>query len=131
VGFLGWQSRSIAVDFVTACRADYIGQMLELALLVLAAVLEVGGDALIRGGLKGGGVAAMAAGVVVLGLYGFMVNLTKLDFGRLMGMYIVLFFLVAQVVSVAIFKEKTHPSVVVGGALIVAGGVLMTVWRPA
>jgi small multidrug resistance family-3 protein len=103
--------------------------MREAILLVLAAVLEVAGDALIRSGLKGRGVALMAAGGAVLVGYGFMVNLTHLDFGRLMGLYIVLFFVVAQLVSVLIFKERLHLPVVVGGAMIVAGGVLMTVWR--
>ena len=103
--------------------------MRELALLVLAAVLEVAGDALIRRGLRGHGVLLMVAGVAVLAAYGFMVNLTKLDFGRLMGLYIVLFFVVAQFVSVLVFKERLHLSVIVGGTLVVAGGLLMTVWR--
>ena len=105
--------------------------MRELAMLVLAALLEVGGDALIRRGLKGGGVGLMIAGVAVLAAYGFMVNLTHLDFGKLMGLYIVLFFVVAQAVSVLAFKEPLKLPVLVGGSLVVAGGVLMTLWRPA
>ena len=63
--------------------------MKEFILLIVAAVFEVGGDALIRAGLKGGGVLLMVGGAAVLVIYGFMVNLTKLDFGRLMGIYIV------------------------------------------
>ena len=103
--------------------------MYELCLLILAAVLEVGGDALIRNGLKSGGVMLMIAGVVVLAAYGFMVNLTKLDFGHLMGLYIVLFFVVSQLIAATVFKEKIHLSVWVGGSLVVIGGVLMTVWQ--
>ncbi len=72
---------------------------------------------------------ALGDDTAVLIAYGFMVNLTKLDFGRLMGIYIVLFFLVAQSVSVLIFKEKMPIGVIVGGSLVVSGGVLMTLWH--
>ncbi|HUO10498.1 MAG TPA: hypothetical protein VM008_19490 [Phycisphaerae bacterium] len=105
--------------------------MQEILLLILAAVLEVGGDALIRSGLKGSGALLMALGAAVLVGYGFMVNLTKLDFNRLMGIYIVLFFLVAQLVSVVVFKERIPAGVWAGGALVVAGGVVMMLWRAA
>jgi small multidrug resistance family-3 protein len=104
-------------------------------LLLLAAVLEVGGDSLVRIGLglresaMPRGVAAMGAGAAVLVAYGFMVNLTKLDFSRLMGQYIVLFFVVAQVIAWVIFKEVPKPSIMVGGALVIAGGVVMAVWH--
>jgi small multidrug resistance family-3 protein len=103
--------------------------MLTPSLLLLAAILEVGGDALIRSGLKTNGILLMLAGAAVLIAYGFMVNLTKLDFGRLMGIYIVLFFLIAQLVSVLIFKEKMPMGVIVGGSLVTAGGLLMTLWH--
>jgi len=102
--------------------------MHTLPLLLLAAILEVAGDALIRVGLKGGGILAMAAGAAVLVAYGFMVNLTKLDFGRLMGQYIVIFFLVAQITAWLFFKETPRMPVLIGGALVVAGGVTMAVW---
>ena len=103
--------------------------MRELPLLLLAALLEVGGDALVRHGLKAHGVVAMVAGVAVLAAYGFLVNLSRLDFGRLMGIYIALFFVVAQTVAVVAFKERLRLPVIVGGGLVVAGGVVMTVWR--
>ena len=103
--------------------------MREFGLLILAALLEVGGDALIRSGLKGGGIVLMVAGVAVLGTYGFMVNLTKLDFGHLMGLYIVLFFVVSQAVAVFVFKDRLQLPVIVGGSMVIAGGVVMTVWR--
>jgi small multidrug resistance family-3 protein len=104
--------------------------MRTLVLLVVAAVLEVGGDALLRLGLERRGFALMAAGGLVLVAYGFMVNLTKLDFSRLMGLYIVLFFVVAQAVAVLLFREKLALPVLAGGALIIAGGLTMTLWQP-
>ena len=98
-----------------------------LLLLILAALLEVGGDALIRHGLERRAAIFLASGALTLVCYGFMVNLTKLDFSRLMGLYIVIFFLVAQAVSVLAFGEKISRPVFLGGGCIVLGGVLMTV----
>src|SRR5579859_1576473 len=103
--------------------------MREMFYLVLAALLEVGGDALVRFGLRSGRWIGLAAGAAVLFAYGLSVNLPKWDFGRLMGVYIALFFVVAQAVAVAVFHEKIRLPMLVGGLLIVAGGVLMTVWR--
>lgn len=103
--------------------------MRELLLLVLAAALEVGGDALVRSGLKSQGIGLMITGGVVLVAYGFMVNMTQLDFGRLMGIYIAVFFIVAQATAVLFFKERLSPPVLAGGLLIIAGGAVMTVWR--
>jgi small multidrug resistance family-3 protein len=92
-------------------------------------LLEVGGDALVRTGLERRAAAPLIAGGAVLVLYGFMVNLTKLDFSRLMGLYIVIFFLVAQAVAVLAFRERLSLPVLVGGLFIVAGGLTMTLWR--
>ena len=100
-----------------------------LILLVLAAALEVGGDALIRGGLQRRGALLLLSGAATLVVYGFMVNMTKLDFSRLMGIYIVIFFLVAQAVAVLAFHEEIELPVMAGGGLVVLGGIIMTVFR--
>ncbi len=106
--------------------------MRAILLLVLAAALEVGGDALIRWGLKGPKHLGLPLGAFVLFAYGLSVNLPKdWDFGRLMGAYIAVFFVVSQVVAVAAFHEKIRPPALVGGALIVAGGVVLSLWRVA
>ncbi len=102
---------------------------MELILLAVAAGLEVGGDALIRSGLAAKTWPLLASGGAVLVGYGFMVNMTKLDFSRLMGLYIVIFFLVAQATAVLFFKERIATPVLAGGALILGGGALMTFWR--
>ena len=46
-------------------------------IFMTAAVLEVGGDAIIRRGLRGNGVAVVLAGFLALGCYGLVVNLVK------------------------------------------------------
>jgi small multidrug resistance family-3 protein len=105
-----------------------------VGLLVLSALLEVGGDAGMRTGLQGSGsnrVAGFVIGAVLLITYGLVVNLSKLDFSKLMGIYIAIFFVVAQLISVVVFKEKIHLPVLVGGALIIAGGLVMTFWHAA
>jgi len=103
--------------------------MREAAYLVLAALLEVGGDALTRWGLKSGRWIGLLSGAVVLFAYGLSVNLPKWDFGRLMGVYIAVFFVVAQVVAAVFFKERIPLPIWVGGTMIVLGGILITIWR--
>ena len=103
-----------------------------MALLLIAAFLEVGGDALVRTGLHTAGlgrVGFISAGGLVLFIYGITVNLPDWDFGRLMGVYVALFFIAAQVVAYFAFGQSLTLPVCVGGLLIVSGGVLMTIWR--
>ena len=105
-----------------------------VAALLLAAVLEAGGDALVRYGLRTSGslkvrILSFALGALVLFAYSLSVNAPKWDFGRLLGVYIALFFVVAQVMAVLIFKETLKLPTLVGGALIVAGGLVLTLWH--
>lgn len=98
------------------------------ALLLLAAALEVGGDALIRIGLRGAPYS-IAAGGLTLFAYGVLVNKSALDFNRLMGVYIVIFFVVSQTISFILFKDIPDDRILLGGGFIIAGGlviVLMT-----
>jgi hypothetical protein len=104
-----------------------------LAVLLLAAFLEVYGDSFFQVGLyRATGTSrylAFAAGAVTLACYGLVVNTPPWDFGKLLGVYVVLFFLVAQFVAWLRFQQTPTAPVVVGGSLIVAGGVVMTVWK--
>jgi small multidrug resistance family-3 protein len=95
-----------------------------LAILVLAAALEVGGDALVRVGLRGP-VYWLAAGGLVLFAYGVLVNLSGLDFNRLMGIYIAVFFVVSQVISFIFFRQIPDDRILLGGGFIVTGGLLI------
>jgi len=57
-------------------------------IFVAAAVLEVGGDAFVRKGLRGNQIAVIAAGCLALGAYGLVVNLVRWDFSKLLGVYV-------------------------------------------
>ncbi|RFB81623.1 hypothetical protein [Methylovirgula sp. 4M-Z18] len=111
-----------------------MGTPLAYGLLLIAACLEAGGDALVRLGLHSHQGAAriglFLAGAAVLFLYGLCVNAPPWDFGRLLGVYVTLFFVVAQVLNFAMFGVKPDLSILVGGALIFTGGLVMTLWRP-
>ena len=93
-------------------------------ILVVAAALEVGGDALVRIGLTGPRYI-MAAGGLTLFTYGVLVNKSGLDFNRLMGVYIAIFFVVSQVVSLILFKQVPDDRILLGGGFIVTGGLLI------
>jgi hypothetical protein len=47
----------------------------------------------------------------------------------LLGVYVTLFFVVAQVLNVALFGVRPDLPVLAGGAMVVAGGLVMTFWR--
>jgi small multidrug resistance family-3 protein len=102
-------------------------------ILLAAAVLEAGGDAIIRRGLHSDALWPRAAliigGGLVLTLYGVVVNLPPWDFGRLLGVYVTLFFVVAQIINRVAFGIAPSTPILLGGTLIVAGGLLMTFWR--
>lgn len=102
------------------------------ALLLVAAVLEAAGDALVRVGLHSSGanrIGFFAAGAAVLFAYGVTVNSPPWDFGKLLGVYVTLFFVVAQVINFVFFQVRPDASIFVGGALIVAGGLVITLWQ--
>ncbi len=98
-------------------------------MLALAALLEAGGDALVRLGLHSNAVAPrllfFLASAAVLFLYGWTVNAPAWDFGRLLGLYVVFFFVVAQGISWAVFHQRPSLSVLIGGAFIAAGGIII------
>ncbi len=92
--------------------------------LLVAAVLEVGGDAAMRVGLKGQAWGYFL-GVVFLSAYGLLVNQPALGFGRLLGLYIVVFFVVSQLLAWWFFGERPSAGLIVGGSLIIVGGLII------
>ena len=92
---------------------------------VAAALLEVGGDALIRKGLRGGGIALICFGFVTLGGYGLVVNLVKWDFSKLLGVYVAVFAVMSVVWGKWVFGERVPMSTWIGLGVIVAGGLII------
>jgi len=107
----------------------------SLILLAVAAALESGGDALARSGLHAASpvvkIVFLLLAAIVLFTYGVTVNLPPWDFGKLLGIYVALFFVIAQAINFFAFGQKPGLSIICGGALIIAGGMLITFWRAA
>jgi drug/metabolite transporter superfamily protein YnfA len=105
-------------------------QTTALLILLLAAVLEAGGDALVRSGMHASASSARMwfwlIGAAVLFSYGYVVNAPPWDFGRLLGIYVVFFFVVAQIISWAAFHQRPDRWVVIGGCFVVVGGLVMS-----
>jgi hypothetical protein len=103
------------------------------AVLLLAAFLEAYGDSCFQSGLHrttgSARYVAFAGGALLLALYGLAVNTPPWDFGKLLGPYIVLFFVVVQVLAKVRFQQTPTTPILVGGLLIVAGGAVMTFWK--
>jgi len=104
-----------------------------IGVLATAAFLEAWGDSFFQvsfyrsSGLGRG--LAFAAGAIVLAGYGSVVNLPRWDFGRLLGVYVTLFFVVAQILAKVRFGSSPTLPIYVGGALIVSGGLVIALWQ--
>jgi drug/metabolite transporter superfamily protein YnfA len=103
----------------------------SLLILFVAALLEAGGDAIVRNGLKApttfSRMALFGIGALVLFAYGYVVNSPPWDFGRLLGVYVVFFFIVAQLISWLVFRTPPSVATLLGGAFIVVGGVIISI----
>ena len=100
--------------------------ILYFAILLVAAFLEAGGDALVRRGLGGSNrLLYFGAGGLVLFSYGVVVNLPRWDFSKMIGVYVAMFFLAAQVIGYFGFGEIPTVSRMAGAALILSGAVVI------
>lgn len=104
-------------------------------LLLIATTLEVSGDAIVRlaiyqyaGPTR---IALMLAGALLLLGYGSALNTAPVEFGRIVGLYIATLFVVWQVITFLVFKTVPALPVWIGGAFVVAGGLIITYWRAA
>ena len=93
--------------------------------LIVAAVLEVGGDAFIRSGLRARGLAFVVPGVVSLGIYGIVVNLVPWDFSKLLGVYVGVFAVVSVLCGRFVFGENVPASTWLGLVIVIAGGLVI------
>ncbi len=102
-----------------------MNNILSWLIFVVAALLEIGGDAVIRKGLRSSGLLLIAAGCVMLGFYGLIVNTVKWDFSRLLGVYVAFFATITLVISRLVLRENVSTSTWVGMAVIVCGGLII------
>ena len=98
---------------------------------VAAAVLEVAGDAVIRAGLRGSGVAVIVTGMLILGAYGLVVNSLSWDFSRLLGVYVAVFAVVSVLCGRVVFGEDVLASTWVGLGIVVAGALVIQFGAPS
>ena len=94
-------------------------------IFMMAAILEVGGDAVIRKGLRAESVAFIVLGCLTLGGYGLVVNLVKWDFAKLLGVYVTVFALVSVCWGRFVFQEEVPPFTWAGLLLIILGGLMI------
>jgi small multidrug resistance family-3 protein len=101
--------------------------------VVIATIFEAFGDAIVRLGIaqtswltRG---SLFMAGAILLFGYGLSVNLAPVEFGRVVGLYIATLFVVWQLVNWIVFQSLPTAPVLAGGALIVAGGAVVTFWK--
>jgi small multidrug resistance family-3 protein len=103
--------------------------------LLIATLLEASGDAVVRLALYDhAGPARLAlfvAGAVLLFGYGSFLNLAPLEFGQVVGLYLATLFVVWQGINYLAFRSVPTLPTMLGGALIVAGGAIVTYWKPA
>jgi small multidrug resistance family-3 protein len=103
--------------------------MIAWLVFVGAALLEVGGDAVIRRGLRGQKIGFVLLGFATLGCYGLLVNSIKWDFSKLLGVYVGFFALVSVLFGWLVFREKIPCSTWLGLGLIMAGCMVVQFGR--
>jgi small multidrug resistance family-3 protein len=114
---------------------DLLQRISPSILLLIATTLEVSGDAVVRMAIYNHAgaarIALFVAGAALLFGYGSFLNLAPVDFGRVVGLYVAILFVVWQLINYIAFRALPTVPILVGGMLIIAGGAIITFWRPA
>jgi small multidrug resistance family-3 protein len=63
--------------------------------------------------------------------YGSFLNLAPVSFGRVVGLYIATLFVVWQLINYIAFHSVPTIPILLGGALVICGGAIVTFWAPA
>jgi small multidrug resistance family-3 protein len=92
---------------------------------IVAALLEVGGDAVVRCGLRGRSAAWILLGGAMLAFYGLVVNSVKWDFSKLLGVYVGIFAALSVLFGRFVFRETIPGTTWWGLALIILGGLII------
>jgi len=92
---------------------------------IAAAILEVGGDAVVRKGLRGSSLPVILAGCAMLAFYGVVVNTVKWDFSKMLGVYVAIFALISVLFGRFMFKEHIPNATWMGLAVIICGAMII------
>ena len=102
--------------------------------LLIATILEVSGDAIIRTSIYNHSglarIGLMLIGTILLFGYGFILNLTPVEFGQVVGLYLATLFVVWQVVNYIGFRTLPTLPIILGGILVISGGLIISFWKP-
>jgi len=90
-------------------------------LFIVAAALEVGGDAIIRSGMRQHRSWLLIAGFLILGSYGVVVNRIPLDFSRMLGVYVGVFTVVSVATGRLVFGDRVPLTTWLGVLVILLG----------
>jgi small multidrug resistance family-3 protein len=113
----------------------HTGVLQAIGFLIIATAVEVSGDAVVRIALYDhAGVTPIRIGLFLLGAmlvfaYSTFLNLAPLEFREVVGLYIATLFVVWQIVNFFFFKTVPTVPIVLGGALIVVGGGIVSFWK--
>ena len=111
-----------------------MNRLAVLCFLLVATTLEAFGDAIVRMGLAQHSTVPrvllfLCGGTLLFG-YGLSLNLAPLEFGRVVGLYVAILFVAFQTVNFIVFRSVPTLPIMFGGVLNVAGGIIVTLWRP-
>jgi small multidrug resistance family-3 protein len=90
-----------------------------------AAILEIGGDAVVRKGLRGNKLIIIMIGCAMLGSYGVVVNMVKWDFSKLLGVYVAFFALISILFGRFVFRENIPNTTWIGLMIIICGAMII------
>ena|ERR1700676_3346352 len=106
-----------------------------LVFLLIATILEVSGDAVVRMAMYNHvgliRLALFIGGAALLFGYGSFLNLAPLEFGQVVGLYLAILFIIWQVINYVAFRSIPTLPILLGGSLVIAGGAIITFWKPA
>ena len=100
-------------------------QFLPWIAFALAAIFEVGGDAVIRLGIKNNNLILIVLGATTLAGYGLIVNSIDWNFSKIFGVYVGAFALVAVLFGKFLFREQIPLSTWIGLGIIIMGGLVV------
>ena len=108
----------------------FIENIHPIFFLIVATLFEVCGDAIIRTSIYNHTgimrIGFMLIGTILLFCYGFSLNIAPVEFGKVVGLYIATLLIVWQVINYIVFHKLPSLAIIIGGAMVVVGGLIIT-----